>query len=161
MKKLASLSMKTLGFTAKSIRKMVEDKGEAVFLGRIAGVAGSFFTGESANGEYTGFKGQFAAVNKDGEQFEAAVCFVPAQIANPLRTAFEAGSTELELLADVYAIETDKNASGYAYLCEPVLSDKSNERLKQMKAALTNNLPKQIAAPVEEKTEAKAKAKAA
>lgn len=154
MKKLNSLSMKSLGFTAKEIRKTVEDAGEAVFLGRFGGVVTEFFTGESKNGEWIGFKGQFLGVNNSCKKYTAPICFFPAGIANGLRDKLEQGVIEIEIQADVYAIESDKNASGYAYLCEPVLSEEKQDRLEKMANSLTKGLPQNVVA-IEDKTAAK------
>lgn len=157
MKKLASISPKTLGFSAKEIRKIVEDKGQAVFIARVCGVAASYFTGESSNGEYIGFKGSFAATTLHGEILESGVAFFPATIAKPLRDAFENGQTEIEVMADIFAQESEKNASGYAYICEPVLSDLSRQKAENLKNRLLQNLP--IA--IEDKTAEKATKKKA
>jgi len=146
IKKLAAINFKDLGFSAKEIRKLIEDKKEAVFLARIGGIAMEYFTGESKNGEWVGFKGQFLAVTKDGEQYSASTVFLPVTVANKLREQMDSGVTEIEVKADVYATETDKNASGYAYLCEPVMTSEAAEKMaKLQKSILGTALPVQLA----------------
>lgn len=137
MKNIASISSKTLGYTAKAIRKLVEDsKGETVFLARVGGIVESHFIGESKNGEWVGFKGQFIAVTKDNEQITAKVAFFPAGIANQLRQKLEQGLVECEVKADIYAVETDKNASGYAYMCEPVITQEAMDKFARLTASV-------------------------
>lgn len=141
MKKLGQISMKALGYSAKEIRKRVEAAGEAVFLGRIGGIAAEHFTGESKNGEFIGFRGRFLAVNAENEQFESKVAFFPAAIANRLRDQMEQGVVEIEIKADVFAVESEKNASGYAYLCEPIMSAETEEKIDRMAKSLFQNVP--------------------
>lgn len=146
IKKLTSISMKTLGFSAKEIRKAVEDKGEAVFLSRIGGIASQFFTGESVNGEWVGFKGAFYSMKADGSVYEASVIFLPAAVAKTLKERLENGEVEVEVWADVYAQESDKNASGYGYICEPVLSESADNRKKEIAARIVGSkLPTALA----------------
>ncbi len=142
MKKIESISMKTLGFSAKQIRKIVEDKGEAVLLGRIVGIVDSYFTGENANGEWVGFKGHFRAKSSSGEDvYHSTTAFIPSGVANPLREALDQGQIEIEVKADIFAIESDKNASGYAYLCEPILTNDGEAKMKKLDDLLSKNMP--------------------
>lgn len=153
MKKLNSISMREIGYSAKELRNMTEDKGEAVFIARIGGVAVENIKGEGKHGEWNGFKGTFIAANNKGEQFQAKVAFFPANITNNLLEQFAHGVLEVEVKADVYAIETDKNASGYAYMCEPVIDARTKSRVQELQSELFNDLPLQL--------ENKAKGKAA
>ena len=158
VKKLAAINFKDLGFSAKDIRKLVEDKNEAVFIARVGGIAMEYFTGESKHGEFVGFKGQFLAITKDGEQFASSTIFLPTVVARKLREQLDHGVVEIEVKADVFVTETDKNASGYAYLCEPIMtSEAADKMVKLQKSILGSALPVQLAlaAPSEEKTKAK------
>ena len=121
-------------------------EGAAVFLARIAGIVSSHWVGEGANGEYVGFKGKFFAKNSRNEMFEAAVAYFPTAVAKTLREQLEQGVVEIEVKVDVYAVETDKNASGYAYLCEPVLSESADKRSEELaKMTFAGKLPTQLA----------------
>lgn len=162
IKKLASISFKDLGFSAKALRKLVEDKKEAVFIARVGGVAMEYITGESKNGEWVGFKGQFLAITKDGEQFTSGTAFLPASVATKLREQMDNGVTDIEVKADVFVVETDKNASGYAYLCEPVMTSEAAEKMRKMQQAILGTaLPLQLPLAAPEKTEKKADKKSA
>lgn len=145
VKKLSSISMKSLGYSAKEIRKLVEDKDSAQFLARIGGIAASHFIGEGVHGEWTGFKGDFTSVKANGEVAEASVIFLPSNISKQLRDRLEHGEVEIEVFADIFAVETTKNASGYAYMCEPVLSESADRRKQEItKRMLAGKLPTQL-----------------
>lgn len=139
--KAQSISMRQLGYTAKSIRKLCEDAGEAVFIARVAGIVSEHFTGENNYGEWVGFRGRFMAVTRDGEKYESATAFLPAAVTNPLRENLEHGAVEIEVGADIYAQESDANASGYAYVCDPMISDKGKEKIQKLEAQMTEDLP--------------------
>lgn len=145
-KKIPSISMKSLGFNAKELRKLCEDKKEAVFVARIGGIASQFFTGESKFGDWVGFKGDFSCVTHEKEVLEASTAFLPSTIANALVERLKQGEVEIEVIADIFVIETDKNASGYAYMCEPVMSESADRRKQEInKRLLAAKLPTQLA----------------
>lgn len=132
VKKLASIAAKTLGYSAKELRKMVDGKTGAVFIARIGGIVMSHWIGEGKNGDYVGFKGRFFAQTADGGLFESSIAYFPSQIANSVKEQLEKGVIEIEVKADIFVIETDKNASGYAYLCEPVLTESADRRSEEL-----------------------------
>ena len=89
-----------------------------------------------------GFKGRFFAVNKEGNKFESTVAYFPTTITNKLVEQFSRGEVEIEIKADVFVIETDKVATGYAYMCEPVLTETADNRAQQLaKELLGGKLP--------------------
>jgi len=139
--KLAQISMKALGYSAKELRKLVDNNDGAQYLARIGGVAVEMFTGESAKGQWYGFKGQFVAQNQKGETFSSSVIFFPAGITNTLVKQFDAGVCEVEIKADVFVGENDKSASGYGYICEPVMEAKQKARVEELALSLFNDTP--------------------
>ena len=159
LKKIPSISVKTLGYSAKDLRKLSDGAGQAIFLARIGGIVVSHFIGESKFGEWVGFKGDFTALTKDGDAFEASTAFLPATVANALVAKLDQGQVEIEVLADVFVVETDKNASGYAYMCEPVLTESADKRKQDLnKRIMSGKLPAQLtlAAPAAATTNKKA-----
>lgn len=121
--KIASISIKTLGYTAKEIRKLVEDTNEVQLLARIGGVVLESFSGESKNGQWTGFKGIFTVVNRDNKAFSATVAYLPTSLTKKIIEQLNQGIAEVEFIADISVSASDKVASGYAYLCEPLMSE--------------------------------------
>lgn len=154
IKKIASISMKTLGYSAKQIRKMVEEKpGQMVRIARIGGLALEYFTGESNYGEWLGFKGSFYLETEKGDKFHSAVAFLPTNVAKKLREQFDHGVVEVIVNPiDIFVQETDKNASGYAYVCELVASAEALNKVEKM-ALLVFSAPKN--AQIENKTSKK------
>lgn len=142
IKKLGQISMKALGYSAKELRKLVDEKdGEATYIARIGGVAVEMFSGESAKGEWHGFKGQFVAQNAKGETYQSSVIFFPSALTHMLKKQFEAGVCEVEIKADVFVGENDKSASGYGYICEPVMEAKQKARVEEIALSLFNDTP--------------------
>lgn len=147
-KKVAQINGKDLGFTANAIRELVKGKTGAVFLYRIGGVVSDYFTGESKNGEWVGFRGQFIAMLTDGQKFQSSAAFFPAQVATRLREQLEQGVVEVEVTADIFAQYTDKNATGYAYMCEPIMSATGKQKLAAVKRlVMEDELPMSLGAP--------------
>lgn len=140
-KPINQINMKALGFPAKTIRSLVEDKNEAIFLVRIVGVVADYFTGETDRGGFTGFRGDFKALTNNNEVFTSRVAFFPAQIAGSLLENLKQGVVEIEVTADIFAQESDKNASGYAYMCEPIMSKTGKEKMSRLTKLLQNDLP--------------------
>jgi hypothetical protein len=134
--KVAKISIKELGFSAKEIRKSVEGKIEAVFLARIGGYATEAFSGESDTGTWTGFKGVFSAINSKKEEFTASVAYFPGNVTSGLEKSLSETKKEVAVAVDVFAVETTKNSSGYAYVCEPVLTPELASKMK----SITDNL---------------------
>lgn len=153
VKEIASLSTANLGYSAKSLRKLTEDKGaEKNFLYRVAGVVDSIITGEGKHGSWVGFKGQFVAVMPNGDVFKSNAAFLPATIAKGVEERLSHGEVDIEFKGDVFAVETDKNASGYAFLCDPVITAVARDKFDKLTAAISGEpMPALISAPAEVK----------
>lgn len=121
VKKVRQISTKTPGYTAKEIRKRVDGKAEMIFLMRVGGVAGGAFGGQTKLGPWVGFKGIFFMLDAEGNRYSANTAFLPATVQKKLEADFAAGVVEVGFKYDIFATETDKNASGYAFICEPVM----------------------------------------
>lgn len=156
IKSLRTLSTKDLGFTAKEIRKLVEGKGnEKVFIARIGGVAKEMFTGESKHGEFIGFKGLFFAVNRNNERFTSEAAFFPKNLQDKLAAGFGPGVLEIEVpAADICVVESEKNASGYAYMCNFTMDDNAIKKAD----AIANNIFNSKLPLIENKSATKSKA---
>lgn len=138
------ISIKGMGYDPKTIRKLVEGREAPTFLARITGIATSFITGVTKKGEWIGFKGQFAAVNADGEIFEADTVFLPKATANNVKAALDAGSEEVAVKTDVYVQESEKNPSGYAFVSNRQLTDEAKQKAASLKADMMQGLPEGV-----------------
>jgi hypothetical protein len=128
--KVASISIKTAGYSAKDIRNLVSGsatKGETHFLARVGGVVVESFGGESKNGHWDGFKGIFTLINKDGKAFSSTTIFLPLNITKGLMEKLSHGRVEVSFMADIFVVESDKVASGYGYICESVASEEAEK----------------------------------
>lgn len=153
VKKLPSISIKTVGYSAKELRKLVEETNEAIFIARIGGVVAEAFSGMSKNGEWTGFKGIFTLATKDGDAYSSTTCFLPGNITKKLVDQLSQGVVEIEFLADISVAASEKVAAGYAFMCEPLLSDDAGKKAQLISDRVLNSkLPLAIAAPSKKKT---------
>lgn len=151
--RVPSISIKTVGYNAKELRKLVDGSKESIFLARVGGVVGESFTGESKNGEWTGLKGLFTIINKDEVAFASSIAFLPANITKKIVDQLTQGVVEVEFMCDIFVAETDKNASGYSYIVEPVMSDEAAKKAQTISSrVLASKLPLRIAAPTAKKS---------
>ena len=111
--------------------KMPDDMedGERLFLYRVAGVAKQVRRGETAYGDWVGFKGDFACQTGTGEEYRSNQCFLPEPFQGMLENAVEQdkdGDGKVENVAvrfsvDIYAKKRSDLSIGYEYEPEPVI----------------------------------------
>lgn len=153
VKTISAISISKLGFTAKELRKLVEGEGGSVFIARISGVAAKLFSGNGKHGQWVGFEGDFIAANGKEDIFSSPIAFLPTNVSKGLKELIEQGQVEVPVNVDVYVEESEKSASGYRYICRPILSDESRQRMDKLKNAITKNLPQgKLALAAPEKT---------
>lgn len=144
------ISMKTIDYSAKKIRALVDGKKEAVFIARVGGVALGIFSGTSKHGEWHGLKGAFKMETLDAA-YKSNTAFLPIGITdNIVKSMQKDGLAEVPFIFDIFVSETEKNASGYAYMCEPVMTSESEKRAKEIFDRISRStMPKQkaLAAP--------------
>jgi hypothetical protein len=157
VKQLKTISTKDLGYTAKEIRKLVDGKGaEKVFIARIGGVVTGLFSGQSKHGDWTGFKGLFFAVNSKGEKYQSDTAFLPANLAKDIQAQWDAGVIQIQLpSADICVVETDKNASGFAYMCGYTMTEDHVKRADAIASSVFNTKIPQLESPKAEETKPK------
>jgi hypothetical protein len=156
-KTISAISINKLGYTPKELRNLVENEGGSVFIARIIGVAARIYSGKSKHGVWIGFEGDFSAANGKEEVFTSGAAYLPSGVAKGLKELLEAGQVEVPINVDVYVEESEKSASGYRYICRPILSEESQTRMNKLRDTLLKGLPQQqlaLAAP--EKTKKKA-----
>lgn len=143
--KVASISTKSIGFSSKEIRKIVEDSNEVHLLARIGGVALDFFTGTSKHGEWQGFKGIFTLVTRDGRTFTSSVVYLPKNITDKLYSQMQQGVVEVSFLVDINVTASDKNASGYAFNVDAVRSEAAEQKAKTISDTVIGSMQKMLA----------------
>lgn len=156
-KTISVISINKLGYTPKELRSLVEGEGGAAFIARIIGVAAKVYTGQSKYGAWMGFEGDFSAANGKEEVFTSGAAYLPNNVAKGLKELLDAGQVEVPVNVDVFVEESDKSASGYRYICRPILSEESQQRMNKLRNALLVNLPQgKLALSAPDKTKKKA-----
>lgn len=153
VKQLKTISTKDLGYTAREIRKLVDGKGaEKVFIARLGGVVTGLFAGTSKHGDWTGFKGLFFAVNAKGEKFQADTAFLPTNLAKDIQEQWNSGVVQIQLPpCDICVTESDKNASGYAFICGYTMTEDHIKRADAIANSVFNTKLPTLEAPKPEK----------
>lgn len=111
---------------------ILADKAARVFVCRVAGIA----TGTKTNihpqyGESIGLVGQFRRVNPDSTTQDAPVLWGTDTLIGPVASALENGAQSVQVLADVYAIHSDRGTMGFQYVLE-VHGDVNADPIAQM-----------------------------
>jgi len=97
--------------TTKDIGKVIAN---------ISGVIEDYFTVNTKYGESVGFKGFFLGQNPEsGEVFESNAVFLPANATEQIQNQLaDSEDDTLKIKLGVSVQESDKNASGIAYICD-------------------------------------------
>lgn len=105
---------------------------------RIYGVASAIQTGESDNGPWVAFKGQFKATNLlTGEVSASGKCFMP-DVAGDLIEGAVANGGNVEFAFDIGIKFDDDSATGYVYTATPLMKAATDDAMNR----LESNLPK-------------------
>lgn len=115
---LKKITIKTLGFGVKDIRKLAESgKGEPMTVARIFGRASGTKTGESDNGPWTSLSGQFKAVNAvDGKEYMSGNLFMPDVAMDLVAPALAGeGDPVVDVALDILVVEDESSVVGYQY----------------------------------------------
>jgi len=145
------ISTKSVFGNKADIQKLVLDnQKEPQFLYRVWGVMTGYVTGQSkftrtdpetgevSNVEWTKFAGDFAAANNRGQLFESAICFIPDYVSGPLRQGLESEQgTEVQFGFDIFAVYSEKSATSYEFVAQPLRDNSVENRL----TAMANNMP--------------------
>lgn len=113
-------------------RAILADQTTRVFICRIAGIATG--TKENIHPQYgvsVGLVGQFRRVDPDGATQDAPVLWGTETLIAPVASALENGATSVQVLADVYAVHSDKGTMGFQYVLE-VHGEEASDPISQM-----------------------------
>lgn len=151
------ISTKTVFGGKVDIQELVlANKGEPQFLYRIVGAITGYVTGESkfkkvdpetgevTLQEWTKFAGEFVAINRKNNQFEAVICFLPDYIGGPIKAgiAHEPGN-EVQIGFDIYAMFSEKSPTSYEFIAQPMRATDEPSRVEKM----LENMPALPGAP--------------
>lgn len=128
MQLLKKISTRTVFGAKADVQKLVlDDQNSNHLLYRVYGEARGFVSGSSKfadKDEASGWQalaGEFEAVNRNGEVFNAAICFLPAYVIGPIVEKLKDDSDAIVTFGfDIYAKYDEKAATSYVYLAEPL-----------------------------------------
>lgn len=119
--------------------KIVPKEGNT-FVMRVGGIATGTKNGVSDNGPWTALTGAFKAWSaKDGEEHEAAICFLPMIAMTPLTVALSQASAQgVRFLIDLFVFHVEPEAGrehiGYEYTFVPVVKPTGTDPLAELLA---------------------------
>lgn len=109
---------------------------EGTALYRIYGIVRGIKTGQTQYGEFTGFRGDFRAINLETkEQFAGAVAYLPP-VAQDLVLGSYDGKAALQFAFEIGIKENLKVPMKYEYTCEPLMKPQENDIMRQIEAEI-------------------------
>lgn len=78
------------------------------------------------------FKGEFKAINKDGENCIAPMCYLPEPAQSLIKGAVDEGNTAIEIGFVVDAIRADDALKGYEFELKPLQEPKASSALDHL-----------------------------
>lgn len=142
MQLLKKISTRTVYGSKADIQKLVlDDQKSNHLLYRVYGEAKGYVSGTSKFSDkdepsgWTAIAGEFEAVSaKDGEVFNAAICFLPGYVTGPIVERLKSDDTEGVIFGfDIYAKYDEKAATSYVYLAEPLRRQGETSPLELMR----------------------------
>lgn len=99
----------------------------------VVGIVNSYSekTSETMGVSYA-FKGEFQAINKDGERSIAPVCFLPEPAQSLIKQAVDEGNTAIEIGFVVDAVRSDDSIKGYDFMLKPLQEPKASSALDHL-----------------------------
>lgn len=141
------------GFKPKVHFGAAEDGSFApVLIMRVAGVVTGKEVGTTNYGPFVRFKGNFAAINKNGDEFRSPSLILPPPADGLTEAAFDAGDgTPVELAFDIMAVH-DAGDRGYKFQVQPLMQQTQADPLDTLLATVGQNFA--LPAPVANTPEA-------
>jgi len=134
---IKKLSVKTVCGNIKKMVAAEEIKGATPIM-RVFGTASRAVVGESDNGPWVAFVGQFKAVNLlDGTEHQSGKLFLPDVASDLLEgavSANEAGSVEFGF--DILAVPDESSAVGYVYQANSLIKPAEDDTLLRLEQNL-------------------------
>ena len=127
---LRKMSAKTI---IGNVRKETPEKdGDTAKLFTVLGTTARMQSGESANGDWTAFIGEFEATRaSDGEVFRSNKLFLPTVITEQLaatldRVQGDDGKAVVSFAYEVGIQADESAATGYVYVAKPLLAEQAD-----------------------------------
>jgi hypothetical protein len=117
-----------------------------VRVGTFAGITGSYKEKTSETmGTSFAFAGEFRAINQNGEEAAAPICFLPEPAQSLLKTQIddlaENGGGNVEFGFHFWAVEDATAIKGYYFECEPLMEARPSNALAHLTKAIGMEMP--------------------
>lgn len=122
-------------------------------LANIVGSSSAAQPGQTANGDFIKFAGDFAATKVDTGEIVATsgICILPQFIAVQLAEALKT-SESIEFALRVFAEYNAKSVTGYVFVVETLQEPKVTDRMSKLLALASNAQPAALEAPKAQET---------
>ena len=125
----------------------------------VVGLANSYAEKTSETmGVSFAFKGEFQAINAQGEKCIAPICYLPEPAQSLIKTAMDEGATAVEIGFVVDAIRADDALKGYEFELKPLQEPKASSALDHLAQKLLGG-PSDAGTSADAEAEAPATAK--
>lgn len=145
---MARIVTRKISLSGATLKSVLASNGRQC-LGRVAGIA--LGTKENVHPQYGisyGLVGTFRHIAQDGTESNAPVVWGPGVLIDPIRAALEGGAQSVQVLADVYAIESETSPVGFMYVLETHGDDAEDPITKLLQASNVTPLPSLLAPAV-------------
>lgn len=157
MEMLRKITIKTVGFDAKTIKATVDEQDKAALI-RVAGIVNAAKPGQTDKGEFLALIGEFSALNlQTGEQFSSGKCILPNFIADQFGAVLQQHGTA-EFGLEIGAKKDDSAVTGYTFTVRPLVESKSSNRMQELIQTISAEAPA-LPAPSAKPSAAKKKAR--
>ena len=133
------ISTKTVVGNVKAIlNDMIKNDEIERQLYSVVGIATRVINGESDNGPWVAFGGNFSAVNfSDGVEVRSSKCFLPDPATDMILSGLAPEDVSSVQFAFSIGIEVDETSiTGYVYTVEPLLAPAENDPLEMLLAQI-------------------------
>lgn len=131
--------------TMKQTVRKIENDGDSVPAVRIVGIASGFKPGATDKGDYLLLLGEFSAVNlMTGAQFASGRAILPNFLSDSLGAVLQNGGSA-EFALEIGVRRKDSAVAGYEYTARPLVESKSSDRMAELIAAASKDMPALLA----------------
>lgn len=146
---IRKITLRNCAIAIKNVKEAVAKAGEGVHvpLLRVVGIASGYKAGQTDKGEYLLLLGEFSAVNLlTGAQFQSGKAILPNFISENFAPVLERqGSAEFAL--EIAAERDDTAVTGYKYSVRPLMESKASDRMAELIAIASKDMPVALPAP--------------
>ena len=107
------------------------------YAGRLIGIATGTKTGVSQYGDWTCLVGSFQHISPDGVITRAVQAFGPDLVIQPAVAQLASGAQSVTVAVDVFAVESEKSPTGWAYVCSAAIEETESDPLTLLMSKTT------------------------